>query len=240
MRIKPKKIFITGASSDIGMSVLKKFNNKNYNIIAHYNKGNRAFFSYLKLNRKIKKIQFDFHSSNKKVENFFKQKSFMDIDIYVNAAAYLNFIKYENVNLDDIYKTLKVNLFPGIISTKIFGQNMSKRKWGRIVHLSSIGSKFGGGEGSFCYSLSKHGLEFFPSKTKEWIKKNVLINTIRVGATNTKIHKKLPGKNLSDRAKLIPMGRLAEVNEISNYIYFIASEQNTYIANQTLTIAGGE
>ena len=50
----------------------------------------------------------------------------------------------------------------------------------------------------------------------------------------------MPGKNLSDRAKLIPMGRLAEVNEISNYIYFIASEQNTYIANQTLTIAGGE
>ena len=102
MRTKPKKILITGASSDIGMSVLKKFNNGNYNIIAHYNKGNRAFFSYLKLNRKIKKIQFNFHSSNKKIENFFKQKSFMDIDICVNAADYLEFIKYENVDFNCI------------------------------------------------------------------------------------------------------------------------------------------
>ena len=229
-----------GASSDIGMSVLKKFNTKNYNIIAHYNKGNNFFFNYLKLHKNIKKIQFNLDSSHRKIENFFKQKTFKDVDIYINAAAYLKFMKYKNINLDNIYKTLKINLFPGIISTKIFGQNMSKRKWGRIVHLSSIGAKFGGGEGTFSYSLSKYGLEFFPSKTKEWIKKKVLINTIRVGATDTKIHKKLPGKNLHNRAKLIPVGRLANVDEISNFIYFIASEENTYIANQTLTIAGGE
>jgi len=54
------------------------------------------------------------------------------------------------------------------------------------------------------------------------------------------MHKKLPGKNLKLRAKLIPMGRLAKIEEISNYIYFLASEKNTYIANQVLGISGGE
>ena len=46
------------------------------------------------------------------------------------------------------------------------------------------------------YSLSKFGLEFFPNNTKKWIKDNVFINTLRVGATNTKLHKNLPSKNL--------------------------------------------
>ena len=240
MAIRLKKVLILGASSDIGIDVMRKFDTKKYYLIAHYNKGNQKFFNYADSNSKIKKIKFNLDTSHKKIEQFFKQKEFSDVDIYVNAAAYLKFIKYENFNLDDIYKTLKINLFPGIISTKILGQKMSSRGWGRVVHLSSIGSKFGGGEGTFCYSLSKHGLEFFPKKSNEWIKNNVLINTIRVGATNTRMHKKLPGKNLKLRAKLIPMGRLAKIEEISNYIYFLASEKNTYIANQVLGISGGE
>ena len=106
--------------------------------------------------------------------------------------------------------------------------------------MSSINVKYGGGKGTFCYALSKHGLEFFPSKIKEWAKKNVLVNTLRVGATNTKLHKKLPYKNLKERAKLIPLKRFATINEIANYIYFLGSSKNTYITNEVISISGGE
>ena len=71
-------------------------------------------------------------------------------------------------------------------------------------------------------------------------KKNVLVNTVRVGATNTKIHKKLPYKNLKKRAKLIPIKRFATINEIANYIYFLGSSKNTYITNEVISISGGE
>ena len=75
-------------------------------------------------------------------------------------------------------------------------KKMAQKNWGRIVNLGSIGVKFGGGLRNFPYSVSKFILEFFPSYTKKWVKQNVLINTIRVGATKTKLHKKLQRKNL--------------------------------------------
>ena len=139
-----------------------------------------------------------------------------------------------------LIETLKVNLFPSILFTKKLGPLMNKRKWGRVVNLGSIGVKFGGGRNNLPYSISKHALEFFPSETKQWVKNNVLVNTIRVGATNTKLHKKIPSKNLKKRSALIPMRRMAEPKEIAEYVYFIGSEENTYISNQVLSISGGE
>ncbi len=235
------KVFILGASSDIGLGLMKLYSSeKKYELIAHYNKGTKNFFKYLKINKSIKKIRFNFDNDFKKTEKFLRNKLLKGTSIFINASAFLENIDYEKITLEKLNKTLKINLFPGIMLTKIFGKQMEKNGWGRIVHLSSIGVKYGGGRGTFCYSLSKHGLEFFPSKVKEWAKKNVLVNTVRVGATNTKIHNKLPYKNLKKRAKLIPMNRLATVNEIANYIYFLASSKNTYITNEVITISGGE
>ena len=78
---------------------------------------------------------------------------------------------------------------------------MAKKKWGRIVNLGSIGVKFGGGQRNFSLFNLKIYFRVFPSYTKKWVKQNVLINTIRVGATNTKIHKKLPKKNLKKKSR---------------------------------------
>ena len=158
----------------------------------------------------------------------------------INASAHLKEIQFEKIDLKILLETFKVNLFPSIFLTMRLGPLMSKRGWGRIVNLGSIGVKFGGGKQNLPYSLSKHALEFFPSITKDWVKNNVLVNTIRVGATNTKLHKKLPSKNLKKRSALIPMKRMAEPKEIAEYVYFVGSDENTYISNQVLSISGGE
>jgi NAD(P)-dependent dehydrogenase (short-subunit alcohol dehydrogenase family) len=119
-------------------------------------------------------------------------------------------------------------------------QKTNKKKWGRIVHLGSIGVKFGGGINNLPYSLSKFNLEFFPNYTKKWIKHNVFINTIRVGETNTKLHKNLPSKNIKKRTELIPAKRMANQGEIAEFVCYIGSEKNTYISHQVLPISGGE
>ena len=75
---------------------------------------------------------------------------------------------------------------------------MNKKKWGRIVNLGSIGTKFGGGKIIFPIS-SKIWFGIFPSNTKDWIKNDVLINTIRVGVTKTKLHNRLPSKNMKKK-----------------------------------------
>lgn len=235
-----KKVFILGASSDIGIEIMKIYLKNNFEILAHYNKGSKNFFNFVEKNKKIKLIKFNFLTSTKNIEKFSNKKIFKSFDVFINASAFLREIDYKKIKLKDIEDAFKVNLYPGILLSKKIGDAMNKKKWGRIVHLGSIGVKYGGGKKNYPYAFSKHALEFFPSFTKDWSKNNVLINTIRVGATNTKLHKNLPSKSLSKRSKLIPAGRMAEPIEVAEFVYFLGSEKNTYISNKVPAIAGGE
>ena len=118
---------------------------------------------------------------------------------------------------------------------------MLKYKYGRIINCSSIGVKYGGGTNSFNYSFSKHSSEFIPNVYKFWAKKNVLINNLRIGLTNTKIHKKnYKKKVLSKRINLVPMQRMASTEEIADFIIKIIDEKNSYMTGQTLSVSGGE
>ena len=117
---------------------------------------------------------------------------------------------------------------------------MSKRKWGRIINTSSIGTKFGGGINNFAYSLSKFNNEFFPQYFKNFYSKNVIINSLQIGLTNTKINKKLKNKNFKARLKLIPIKRMANTKEVANYIFFLCSETNTLLTGSKINISGGE
>ena len=120
-------------------------------------------------------------------------------------------------------------------------KKMIKNKYGRILNGSSIGVKFGGGKNTFNYSFSKHCMEFIPNSFKEWSKNNVLINNLRIGVTNTKIHNKInKGLSMKKRLDLIPAKRMAEPSEVADYIVFLISDKNTYITGQTLSISGGE
>ena len=67
-----------------------------------------------------------------------------------------------------------------------------------------------------------------------------MTNVLRVGVVNTKLLRKIKGKNIRIRKNLIPIKRLANTKEISETIYNLASEKNTYISGEIIAIAGGE
>ena len=232
------KILILGGSSDIGIEVIKKLSKKNYKISAHYSKNKKSLINF----KGLKLINLDINKVNEK--NCYKiiQKYFnYDYDCLINLVGYIDNKGFENFDLKNITKSLRINtLFPLIIQQKII-LGMKKRKYGRIINGSSIGVKFGGGKNTFNYSFAKHCMEFIPNSYKDWAKSNILINNIRIGVTNTKIHNNIK-KNLSmkKRLNLIPAKRMAEPNEIANYITYLISEKNTYMTGQTITVSGGE
>ena len=117
---------------------------------------------------------------------------------------------------------------------------MSKKGWGRIVVSSSIGVNFGGGERTYCYSITKYASELIPSIAKKWSENNVLVNVVRIGATNTEKFREIGKQEIENRRKLIPMQRLAESKEIGKAIYWLGSDENTYITGQIIPISGGE
>ena len=133
-----------------------------------------------------------------------------------------------------------INYLSNLLVIKKILPFMSKKKFGRILLSSSTGVKFGGGKTTGLYSLTKYMNEFFFNNYKDYYKKNILINALRIGVTETKIHKKVKGKDLKKRIKLIPIKRMADVNEVAKYVFFYASDQNSLTTNEIIDISGGE
>ena len=242
MRIKSKKVLIIGASSDIGIETCKKFLENNWDLTAHFYENNKALEKLKKeYSSRLNIFKFDL----KKIYNLEKflnnnKLKFSKFDAFVNLSGYFKSTNFSNFKIKDLLDHYNVNSFSSLLFLKFILKGMASRKWGRVVNTSSIGTKFGGGKNSLCYSMSKYNNEFFPSFYKDLYSKNIMINTLQIGVINTKMHKKLPGKNLKKRIKLIPIKRIIEKNEVSNYIYFLCTSENSTLTGQTLNISGGE
>ena len=161
-------------------------------------------------------------------------------DAFVNLTGYFKKSNFENFSVKDLYDHFNVNCISGLLFTRQLIPYMKKNNWGRIVNTTSIGTKFGGGLNSFLYSLSKFNNQFFPQYYKKIYSKNIIINTLQIGLTKTKLLKKLPNKNYNKRIKLIPINRMAKPIEVANYIYYLCSEQNTLLTGTIFNISGGE
>ena len=229
-----KKVLIIGGSSDIGQELAKKYLGKEYVLHLHYNKN----FNILKnFKKNFSLIKADLSSSNL---NKILKKFDNDYDIIINLAGYVSNQSFQNFNTKTLEKTLRVNsIIPLLIIRKSI-KKMLKKKWGRITNSSSVGIKFGGGNSSFEYSLSKHFNEFIPNFMRQLPKKNIFYNVVRIGLTDTKIHKKMKNKDLKTRAKLVPTKRMADPKDIAEYIFYISSAKNTFITSEIVNITGGE
>lgn len=239
---KYKRVLILGASSDIGIETCKKFLENEWVLTAHYNTNDKAL-KHLKKKYplKLNLLKFDLKNIFSLEKYLDKKKTiFSKFDAFINLAGYFKSTTFENFKIKDLIDHISANSFANLLFMKIVLKGMKKKKWGRVVNTSSIGTKFGGGNKSFCYSLSKFNNEFFPSFYKGLYSSNIMINTLQIGVVKTKMHKKLPNKNMKKRINLIPIKRIIEKNEVSNYIYFLCTEENTSLTGQTLNISGGE
>lgn len=228
-----KKVLILGGNSDIGIKVIEKLiKDKNLLLSIHYNKFPPKISSKKKINL-IKKNLFDINEKN--ITKIFEN----DYDIIINLVGYVSDQSFFNFSLKEVNKTILINSIIPYLIIRNSLKNMIKQKFGRIVNTSSVGIKFGGGKKTFAYSLSKYLNEFIPSDIRELASKNIFYNTLRIGVTNTKIHKNIINKSLKSRVRLIPANKLASVDDISNYIIYLI-RNNNFITNEIVSITGGE
>ena len=236
-----KNILITGASSDIGISVVEKYIENGWSVTAHFNKNSKKLMKLKNLNHDLHLFCFDFKNISK-FEIFIKKNKlfFEKFDAFVSLTGLNNSKHFNLLKINDLNFHLNVNYFSSLLIIKELVSSMKKKKWGRILLTSSIGTKFGGGKTTFGYSLSKYMNEFFPYILKENMEYNVLYNCLRIGVTDTKIHKNVKNKNMKKRINLIPTKKMAKPTEVAEYIYFLCSPKNNQISNQVLNISGGE
>ena len=201
--VKQFRILILGGSSDIAYDVIKHFLTKNYIIDAHFNKNSKDLKELKKNNNNLNLIKLDISKfNNKNYLQLIKKNFNYDYDIYINLIGYIDNKNFDNNNLSSITQSLNINFLIPLFIIQFIIKKMLKNKFGRILNISSIGVKFGGSSNNFNYSLSKYNLEYMPAAYKEWSKKNVFINCIRLGVFKTKIHNKIKNKKFTKKSKI--------------------------------------
>ncbi|MCD8007490.1 MAG: SDR family oxidoreductase [Clostridiales bacterium] len=163
------------------------------------------------------------------------------IDVLVNNAGVSQKVTVADMTLDDMKRIFNVNMFGLFLITKAVCEVMKKQKYGRIVHLSSVSGKRGGGVfGGAHYSASKAAvLGFSKNLAREVSEYGITTNCVCPGLINTEIWKSMPKEQADAVIAGIPMGRPGETQEVANAIVFLASKEASYITGEEIDINGG-
>ena len=162
------------------------------------------------------------------------------IDVLVNNAGISQKVTVADMTLADMKRIFEVNMFGLFLCTKACMKVMRAQKYGRIVNLSSVSGKRGGGIfGGAHYSASKAAvLAFSKNLSREISAEGITINSVCPGLINTEIWKSLPKEDADKVIEGIPMGRPGETQEVANAIVFLASKEASYITGEEIDING--
>ena len=168
-------------------------------------------------------------------------EKFGRIDVLVNNAGISQKVTVADMTMADIQRIFNVNMFGLFQITQAVCEVMKQQNYGRIVHLSSVSGKRGGGVfGGAHYSASKAAvLGFSKNLAREVSKYGITTNCVCPGLINTEIWKSLPADQAQAVIDSIPMGRPGETQEVANAIVFLASKEASYITGEEIDINGG-
>ena len=166
-------------------------------------------------------------------------EGFSDIDILVNNAGITADNLFVRMDLDQWERVLRTNLTGAYAVTRPLARGMMRRRWGRIINVSSVVGLMGNA-GQANYAAAKAGLiGFSKSLARELASRNVTANVIAPGYIETAMTEDLPEEAKAGLEKSIPLKRLGQVEDIAASAHFLASEEAGYITGHVLNISGG-
>ncbi len=165
--------------------------------------------------------------------------TFQGVDILVNNAGIRSDELFVRMTDEKWDKVIQVNLYSTYYVTKAVIPYMLKKKWGRIINVTSLGP-FVGSPGQTNYTASKMALVGFThSLARELAPKGITANLIAPGLIETDFTRDLQERFVDVVIKAIPLGRFGKPSEVAGAVVFLASEEASYITGNTLHINGG-
>ena len=238
--LEGKKALITGASGGIGKEIAKVLIEHNAEVCVSGRNHEELNALKKSLGKKCHVVTCDLSKKDEIIELIRKADEFMGhIDILVNNAGITKdniFLRMSENEWEDV---LNVNLNSTFNILKLITKGMVKRKYGRIINISSVVGVTGGA-GQVNYSASKAGLiGLTKSLSQEIATRNITVNCIAPGFIETPMTEKLDDKRKDVILNSIPMNRIGKPKDLSSAIIFLASQESSYITGQTLHINGG-
>ncbi len=246
--MKNKTTIITGAGSGIGAATAKLFAKHGATvIISDINEENA--------NQICNEINHEEGSAEVILANVAKYEEveklinevvskYGQLDVMVNNAGIGNkeLLKTAEHTLEDWNNVIAVNQSGVFYCMKLALQQMMKQGGGNIVNVASLAGLKASGS-NIAYTASKFAVVgMTKSAALEYGSKNIRINAVCPGYTKTNLLDKLTQSNEVIEGKLlkyIPMKRFGKPQEIAEAIYWLASDQSSFITGQTITLDGG-
>jgi 3-oxoacyl-[acyl-carrier protein] reductase len=220
VRNVPRIALITGASRGIGKAIAEEYSKKGWRVICPT------------------RAECDLRTASSVAAWITTYK--FKVDALINNAGENNVCMLADMSLEEWEATSTINLTAPMLLAQAVAPHMRRQKWGRIVNISSIfGHVSRAGRGS--YAASKTGLlGLTRTAALEWGPDNVLVNAVCPGYIETDLTRanNTPSQ-LSDLAHGLPLRRLGRPEEVARAIYFLGSEENSFITGQSLLIDGG-
>lgn len=161
------------------------------------------------------------------------------IDILVNNAGLTRDGLAMRMKAEDWEQVLDVNLTASFKLSQAVLRGMMKRRWGRIIAITSIVGVTGNG-GQANYAASKAGIiGMSKSLAQEVASRGITVNCIAPGFIETAMTDALNEQQRESAAAAIPAGRFGSVDDIAAGTVYLASDEASYITGQTLHINGG-
>jgi 3-oxoacyl-[acyl-carrier protein] reductase len=166
-------------------------------------------------------------------------EEFAGIDILINNAGITADNLLARMSLEDWERVLRTNLTGAFALTREVVRGMMKRRWGRVINVSSVVGMMGNA-GQANYAASKAGLiGFSKSLAKELGSRSITVNVVAPGYIETAMTGTLPEKAREELSSAIALKRLGSVDDVAWAVLFLASEEAGYITGHTLNVSGG-
>ena len=239
INLKNKKVFITGGTSGIGLSILENFSKLEADIFTIGT--NVENLKTIQNNfPKIKTSNFNLEN-HQKIEELLREakEKLGGLDIVINNAGITKDNLAIRMSDEEWNKVININLTAVFLICKYSIKVMMKQDSGSIINISSIVGHTGN-FGQANYSSAKAGIiAMSKSLAKEYAKKNIRVNCISPGFIDTKMTKNINEEFKKKLIENIPMGKLGNGNDIANCAIFLASDLSSYITGETIHVNGG-
>ncbi len=241
-----KIALITGVSGGIGKATFYKFIKNGFFVIGQYNSNQKEIDLIKEDLKKSNLLDYAFFykcdfNSVKNIQNFVTvlDKNFKHIDVLVNNAG-VDLMKLSTeTSMEELDLLFNVNFKSCFILSNFCLKSMIERKSGKIVNVSSVwGIK--GGSYETVYSATKSALiGYTKALSKEVAPSNINVNCVCPGVIDTKMNANFNKDELKDIINDIPLNRLGTPNEIADVIYFLISEESSYLSGAIISCDGG-
>jgi 3-oxoacyl-[acyl-carrier protein] reductase len=220
MRDSKLTAFITGGSRGIGKAIANRFCAAGFDVIAPARK------------------ELDLASLDS-IETYLSRKG-LEADVLINNAGENLIFTLDKLSLADWQRMQMINLTAPLLLIKHFAPLMAHNGWGRIVNISSIYSLISR-PGRGAYASSKSGLNGLTrTAALEYAEAGILVNAVCPGFVETDLTRQ---NNTPTQIEVlrqqVPLKRLGSPEDIASVVFYLGSDQNTFITGQTVVADGG-